>query len=159
MRAKLPGCRYPGVAARRAQGGADAQVQLQLKLNRGDPIHYEFTLVSAVTTTEQPVHEAMSHEAATENGQTPFGPRRVTGSIPVPPIQLIPFRRDCSQDCSQGAEQQPTHVDNSGISAQPTTTDGRSWTTCPLLRVRRLGVRVPPSAPRVNSVVAPLSAC
>ena len=45
MRAKLPGCRYPGVAARRAQGGADAQVQPQLKLNRGDPIHCEFTLV------------------------------------------------------------------------------------------------------------------
>jgi len=45
VRAKLPGCRYPGVAARRAQGGADAQVQPQLKLNRGDPIHYEFTLV------------------------------------------------------------------------------------------------------------------
>ena len=74
-----------------------------------------------------------------KNGQTPFGPRRVTGSIPVPPIQLIPFFRDCSQDCSQGAEQHPTHVDNSGISAQPTTTDGRSWTTCPLLRIRRLG--------------------
>ena len=34
-----------------------------------------------------------------------------------------PFRRDCSQDCSQGAEQHPTHVDNSGISAQPTTSD------------------------------------
>jgi hypothetical protein len=47
VRAKLPGCRYPGVAARRAQGGADAQVQPQLKLNRGDPIHYEFTLVSS----------------------------------------------------------------------------------------------------------------
>jgi hypothetical protein len=26
-------------------------------------------------------------------------------------------------------------VDNSGISAQPTTGDGRSWTTCPLLRI------------------------
>ena len=58
-----------------------------------------------------------------------------------------PRRRDCSQDCSQAAEQHPTHVDNSGISAQPTTGDGRSWTMCPLLRIRRLGVRVPPSAP------------
>ena len=58
-----------------------------------------------------------------------------------------PFRRGCSQDCSQAAEQHTTHVDNSGISAQPTTGDGRSWTTCPLLRIRRLGVRVPPSAP------------
>jgi len=35
----------PDVAARLGQGGADAQVQPQLKLNRGDPIHYEFTLV------------------------------------------------------------------------------------------------------------------
>lgn len=43
--AKLPGSRYPDVAARR--GRADAQVQPQLKLNRGDPIHYEFTPVSA----------------------------------------------------------------------------------------------------------------
>jgi hypothetical protein len=50
VRAKLPGCRYPGVAARRAQGGADAQVQPQLKLNRGDPIHYEFTLVKTAKT-------------------------------------------------------------------------------------------------------------
>ncbi len=87
-----------------------------------------------------------------------------------------PSCRDCSQHCSQAAGRRPTHVDNSGISAQPTTGDGRSWTTCPLLRispwyrwrgavpaykclastisimrtylrVRRLGVRVPPSAP------------
>ena len=43
-----------------------------------------------------------------------------------------PFRRDCSQ----GAEQHPTHLDNSGTSAQPTTGDGRSWTSCPLLRIR-----------------------
>jgi hypothetical protein len=49
VRAKLPGCRYPGVAARRAQGGADAQVQPQLKLNRGDPIHYEFTWLGPVS--------------------------------------------------------------------------------------------------------------
>jgi uncharacterized protein (UPF0548 family) len=28
-----------------------------------------------------------------------------------------------------------THLDNSGISAQPTTGDGRSWTSCPLLRI------------------------
>jgi hypothetical protein len=47
-----------------------------------------------------------------------------------------PFRRDCSQDCSQAAEQHPTHMDNLGIPTQPTTGDGRSWTTCPLLRIR-----------------------
>jgi hypothetical protein len=52
VRAKLPGCRYPGVAARRAQGGADAQVQPQLKLNRGDPIHYEFTLVNGTSAPD-----------------------------------------------------------------------------------------------------------
>ena len=46
MRAKPPGRRHPDVAARRGQGGADAQVRPQLKLNRGDSIHYEFTLVS-----------------------------------------------------------------------------------------------------------------
>ena len=33
-----------------------------------------------------------------------------------------PFRRDCSQDCSQGAEQHPTHLDNSGI--RPTHYEG-----------------------------------
>src|SRR5205807_155016 len=34
------------------------------------------------------------------------------------------------------AGQRPTHADNFGISARPTTGDGRSWTTCPLLRIR-----------------------
>jgi hypothetical protein len=64
------------------------------------------------------------------------------------------FRHDCSQRCSQAAGQHPTRVDNPGISAQPTTGDGPFWTMCPLLRIRRLGVRVPPSAPRSE----PLSA-
>jgi hypothetical protein len=59
-----------------------------------------------------------------------------------------PFRRDCSQDCSQAAEQHPTHVDNPGISAQPTTGDGRSRTTCPLLRSDvPQGKRVPVACP------------
>jgi hypothetical protein len=62
-----------------------------------------------------------------------------------------PFRRDCSQDCSQAAKQHPTHVDNSGIPAQATTGDGRSWTTCPLLRIRRAHTckaGLPPRTPR-----------
>jgi hypothetical protein len=42
-----------------------------------------------------------------------------------------PFRHDCSQAAARG----PTHMDNSGISTQPTTGDGRSWTMCPLLRI------------------------
>ena len=47
VRAKLPGCRYPGGAARRGQGGAMLRSGPQLKLNRGDPIHHEFTLDQA----------------------------------------------------------------------------------------------------------------
>ena len=46
-------------------------------------------------------------------------------------------------------------MDNSGISAQPTDRNGRSWTACPLLRIRRLGVRVPPSAPS-STAISPL---
>ena len=37
---------------------------------------------------------------------------------------------------SQAAGRQPTHLNNSGISAQPTTGDGRPWTSCPLLQIR-----------------------
>src|SRR5581483_4652635 len=57
-------------------------------------------------------------------------------------------------DCSQAAGRRPTHMDNSGISTQPTTDDGQSWTMCPFLRIRRLGVRVPPSAPPKSQVRA-----
>ena len=56
-----------------------------------------------------------------------------------------PFDRDCSQDCSQATGRRPTYVDTSGIPAQPTTGDGRSWTTCPLLRIRCL---VPAACPK-----------
>ena len=38
--------------------------------------------------------------------------------------------------CCQATGRRPTHVDNSGISAQLTIGDGRSWTTCPLLWIR-----------------------
>src|ERR1700751_3180119 len=40
--------------------------------------------------------------------------------------------RDCCQHCCQAAGQRLTHADDSGISAQPATGDGRSCTTCPL---------------------------
>jgi hypothetical protein len=43
-------------------------------------------------------------------------------------------RRDSSPHCSQAAGRRPTYVDNPGISAQPATGDGRSWTTGPLPR-------------------------
>ena len=40
------------------------------------------------------------------------------------------------------------------MSAQRTDGDGRSWTTCLSLRIRRLGVRVPPSALPYSQVKA-----
>ena len=54
--------------------------------------------------------------------------------------------RDCCQSCCQATGQRLSQVDSCGISAQHTNGDGRPWTSCPLLRIRRLGVRVPPSA-------------
>jgi len=50
--------------------------------------------------------------------------------------RISAVHRDCSQDCSQATGRRPTHVDNSGMSAQRTDHGGRSWTTCPLLRIR-----------------------
>jgi hypothetical protein len=43
------------------------------------------------------------------------------------------------------------------MSAQHTDRTGRSWTKCPLLRIRRLGVRIPSSAPLYPQVKALLS--
>src|SRR5580693_3085195 len=59
---------------------------------------------------------------------------------------------DCCQTCCQAAGQRPTGADKCGISAQHTVSDGRSWTKCPLLRIRRLGVRVPPSVPGQRTI-------
>jgi hypothetical protein len=42
----------------------------------------------------------------------------------------------CRQYCCQATGRRLTLVDNRGISAQPMTRDGRSWTTCPLLPSR-----------------------
>jgi len=58
-----------------------------------------------------------------------------------------PFCRDCCQYCCPDGGQHLTRMDRCGISAQRTDHNGRSWTMCPLLRIRRLGVRVPPSTP------------
>jgi hypothetical protein len=52
-----------------------------------------------------------------------------------PSGESVPCRGDCSQECSQATGRRPTHVDIPGIPAQPATGDGRSWTTCPLLRI------------------------
>jgi hypothetical protein len=43
-------------------------------------------------------------------------------------------RRDCCQYCCQAVRQRLC-VDGSGMSAQGTASDGRSWTMCPLLRI------------------------
>jgi hypothetical protein len=54
----------------------------------------------------------------------------------------------CCQNCCHARGQLSTWNDRPGISAQKAAAPGRSWTTCLSLRIRRLGVRVPPSAPR-----------
>jgi len=53
----------------------------------------------------------------------------------------VPLGSDCCQYCCQAAGQRLSRADNSGMSAQHTDCDGRSWTMCLLLRIRRLGVR------------------
>jgi hypothetical protein len=78
-----------------------------------------------------------------------FGQDLTCSAVPAGVALLLSHRdhQPCSQDCSQATGRRPTRMDNSGISAQPTTGKGRSWTTCPRLRIRRLRVRVPPSTP------------
>jgi hypothetical protein len=45
----------------------------------------------------------------------------------------------CCQYCCQAAGHGLSRTDNSGASAQHMTGNGRSWTICPLLWIRRLG--------------------
>ena len=54
---------------------------------------------------------------------------------------------DCCQNCCQDRSQLPTRADRAGISPQQADTARQVWTICPCLWIRRLGVRVPPSAP------------
>ena len=59
---------------------------------------------------------------------------------------------DCCQHCCLGHSQSSTRDDMPGTSAQSADTPGRSWTTCPELLIRSLGVRSsPPSAPPVSA--------
>jgi hypothetical protein len=74
------------------------------------------------------IQNAAAMQPTWESPAAKSGPSRISA---VPPRLL------------QAAGRRPTQVDNSGISAQRTGRDGRSWTACPLLRIRRLGVRVP----------------
>ncbi len=74
---------------------------------------------------------------------------KAAGTPPHTPDRPAPrgARHRC-QHCCQAAIQRPTSAARCGISAQHTASDRQPWTACPLLRVRRLGVRLPPSAPR-----------
>jgi hypothetical protein len=72
-------------------------------------------------------------------------PRRPVSSIRLA-VQLwtqadergaVPFGRECCQYCCHGGGQRLRVIDNCGISAQRTDRDGRSWTMCPCLRIRR----------------------
>ena len=61
---------------------------------------------------------------------------------------------DCCQYCCQARNQQWMRGDRPGRSAQHATNHGQLWTVCPSLWIRRLGVRVPPSAPRSSQLSA-----
>jgi len=54
-------------------------------------------------------------------------------------LNLCKQALDCRRHCCQGHSQLPTRDDGPGISAQYADTTGRSWTTCPELRIRRPG--------------------
>ena len=66
--------------------------------------------------------------------------------------------RPTRRDCCQAAGQHRFRVDSCGMSAQRTDRSRQSWTTCLLLRIRRFGVRVPPSAPPKPQVTVLFSA-
>jgi hypothetical protein len=62
--------------------------------------------------------------------------------MPIPALlmrlsSIIQALAVCCQHCCQAARQRPTDADRGGISAQHTSRDGRPWTMCPLLRIRR----------------------
>ena len=82
-------------------------------------------------------------------GKVARGRLGLFGYVSTPSIAL-PDRFGCCQNCCQGHSQLPTPDDKPGISAQHVANIGRSWTVRPCLRIRRLGVRVPPSPPRVT---------
>ena len=59
----------------------------------------------------------------------------------------------CCQHCCRAPEQPSTGSDRCGISAQPTTSNGRSWTTCPRALLRGAGHEhlAPPVAARARA--------
>jgi hypothetical protein len=87
-----------------------------------------------------PLHEPVH---ATIYGRWSPGAARQLTTQPGPQ----PSGRDCCQYCCQDTGQRQSQADNCGMSAQRTDRNGRAWTTCLSLRIRRLGVRIPPSAP------------
>ena len=127
MAARLPGPVYRGVAAlRRARG---------VRWRRVGPACYPTICaeLTATVTATAATNGKRQRPAAARNARTiraNLGYARPDKTVG----DQHPFRRDCCQHCCQAAGQRPTYVDNSGISAQPMTRDGRSWTTCPLLR-------------------------
>jgi hypothetical protein len=58
---------------------------------------------------------------------------------------------DCCQHCCQATRLRPTSADRGGTSAQRTDRNGRPWTVCLLLRIRRARnckAGLPPRTPR-----------
>src|SRR5262245_914781 len=62
--------------------------------------------------------------------------------------------RYCCQYCCHDGRQRPSGADHSRISTQGTDSGGQPWTTCPSLRIRRLGFE----SLRARQVTGPESA-
>ena len=59
---------------------------------------------------------------------------------------------DCCQDCCQRGKRFRTASDGHRTAPQVNGKLGHYWTARPVLRIRRLGVRIPPSAPRSEAM-------
>ena len=101
---------------------------------RGTPVHPRARRPRTPLSMGSPPLVFYHPAACAARGRIFPAPARGTRT-PVIVVPLAPFCGDCSQDCSQAIGRRPTHVDNPGMSAQPTTGGGRSWTTCLLLRI------------------------
>jgi hypothetical protein len=88
---------------------------------------------------------------AHEDGPMQCAQRRAAGAG----IREAPQMSDCCQNCCHGRSQLLMRGDRPGRSAQHVATAGRFWTFCPRRRIKRLGVRVRPSATSERAIEAP----
>ena len=74
------------------------------------------------------------HTACARPSPDPLG--GLTRGHVTPGNRIVGISRNCCQYCCPNCGQRLTRVDDCGISAQRMDRDGRSWTMCPLLRIR-----------------------